>query len=157
MVSFSDRATFWRESLMPATPQTKQAAKVLRLLLRGGRTASYDALEAAFRFDAEAIYFLRRRSERRQNPPPDAILKAVSQTNRVRRISIYTIGIAPGEAGGPLDTFMRTLLRTILASIGRWSQEAKGGETEELEANLFRPAGVHHGVHPKYGTEEGGP
>ena len=60
MVSFSDHATVWRKTLMPATAATKQAAKVFVYLLRaGGRTAAYDALEAAFRFaDTEAIYFL---------------------------------------------------------------------------------------------------
>ena len=42
-------------------------------------------------------------------PAPAAILAAVTQTNRTRRISIYTIGIAPGEPGGPLDVFMKTL------------------------------------------------
>jgi hypothetical protein len=67
-------------------------------------------MEAAFHFDAEAIYFL---SDGAPNagtiPRPDAILTAVTQANRARRISIYTIGIAPGEPGGSLDSFMRTL------------------------------------------------
>ena len=81
IVAFSDRTTIWRKTLMPATPQTKQTAKNFVYLLRaGGRTAAYDALEAAFRFDAEAIYFL---SDGEPNagkiPRPDAILKAVSQ------------------------------------------------------------------------------
>ena len=111
IVSFSDRATVWRKTLMPATAATKQAAKTFVYLLRaGGRTAAYDALEAAFRFDTEAIYFL---SDGEPNagkvPRPNAILKAVHQINRTRRVSIYTIGIAPGNAGGPLDSFMRTL------------------------------------------------
>ena len=92
---------------MPATAATKQAAKTFVYLLRaGGRTAAYDALEAAFRFDTEAIYFL---SDGEPNagkvPRPNAILKAVHQINRTRRVSIYTIGIAPGNAGGPLDSF----------------------------------------------------
>jgi hypothetical protein len=38
-----------------------------------------------------------------------AACPTVSQANRARRISIYTIGIAPGEPGGPLDSFMKTL------------------------------------------------
>ncbi len=128
IVSFSDRATVWRKTLMPATPQTKQAAKVFVYMLRaGGRTAAYDALEAAFRFDAESIYFL---SDGEPNagkiPRPDAILKAVGQTNHVRRISIYTIGIAPGEAGGPLDSFMRTLAEDDFGAYRR--VERLGGE-----------------------------
>jgi hypothetical protein len=36
---------------------------------------------------------------------PFSCLKA----NRARRISVYTIGIAPGPPGGPLDAFMRAL------------------------------------------------
>jgi hypothetical protein len=124
IVSFSDRTTVWRKTLMPATSQTKQAARVFVYLLRaGGRTAAYDALEAAFRFDAEAIYFL---SDGEPNagkiPKPDAILKAVSQTDRARRISIYTIGIAPGEAGGPLDSFMRTLAENDFGAYRRVEQ-----------------------------------
>jgi len=111
IVAFSDRTVVWRKTLAPATPQTKQAAERFVYLLRaGGRTAAYDALDAAFRFDTEAIYFL---SDGAPNagtiPRPDAILTAVTQANRARRISIYTIGIAPGEPGGPLDSFMKTL------------------------------------------------
>ena len=110
-MAFSDRTVVWRKTLTPATPPTKQAAKRFVYLLRaGGRTAAYDALEAAFRFDAEAIYFL---SDGEPNagtiPRPDAILTAVTRANRARRISIYTIGIVPGEPGGPLDSFMKTL------------------------------------------------
>ncbi len=111
IVAFSNRTTVWRKTLTPATPQAKQAAQRFVYLLRaGGRTAAYDALEAAFHFDTEAIYFL---SDGAPNagtiPRPDAILTAVTQANRARRISIYTIGIAPGEPGGPLDSFMKTL------------------------------------------------
>ncbi|MGD0654432.1 MAG: VWA domain-containing protein [Thermoguttaceae bacterium] len=111
IVVFSDQATVWRRSLMPATPAVKKAAMNFIYVLRaGGHTAAYDALDAAFRFDAEAIYFL---SDGAPNagkiPVPAAILTAVTQTNRARRISIYTIGIAPGEPGGTLDLFMKTL------------------------------------------------
>ena len=111
IVAFSDRTAVWRKTLARATPQTKQAAQRFVYLLRaGGRTAAYDALEAAFRFDAEAIYFL---SDGEPNagtiPRPDAILMAVARANHTRRISIYTIGIAPGEPGGPLDSFMKAL------------------------------------------------
>ena len=80
------------------------------MLYAGGHTAAYDALDAAFRFDAEAVYFL---SDGAPNAgkiaSPAAIVAAVTQTNRTRRISIYTIGIAPGEPGGPLDMFVKTL------------------------------------------------
>ena len=71
------------------------------LLRAGGHTAAYDALEAAFDFDAEAVYFL---SDGEPNagkiPLPGTIIDTVTQINRTRRISIYTIGIIPGMPGG---------------------------------------------------------
>ena len=111
IVIFSSRAITWQPKLMPATATTKLMAKQYVYALRaGGRTAAYDALEAAFRFDAEAIYFL---SDGEPNagkiPTPSGILAAVAQANRTRRISIYSIGIEPGLAGGPLDAFVKAL------------------------------------------------
>ena len=111
MVAFSTRAIVWRKALVAATAQSKEAAKHFVYMLRaGGRTAADDALEAAFDFDAEAIYFL---SDGEPNagkiPRPMAIIDTVTQINRTRRISIYTIGIIPGAAGGPLESFMKTL------------------------------------------------
>ncbi len=111
IVVFSDQPAVWQRSLKPATPAMKKAARNYVYLIRaGGHTAAYDALDAAFRFDAEAFYFL---SDGAPNAgkiaSPAAIVAAVTQTNRTRRISIYTIGIAPGEPGGPLDMFVRTL------------------------------------------------
>ncbi len=111
IVVFNDRVAVWQRSLKPATPATKKAAKNFVLVLyAGGHTDAYDALDAAFRFDAEAVYFL---SDGAPNAgkisTPAAIVTAVSQANRTRRISIYTIGIEPGEPGEPLDTFMKTL------------------------------------------------
>jgi hypothetical protein len=111
MVAFSDRAIIWRKSLVAASSQSKQAAdKWVYSLRAGGHTAAYDALEAAFGFDAEAVYFL---SDGQPNagkiPMPLAIIAAVTQTNHTRRISIYTIGIIPGLAGSPLEEFMTQL------------------------------------------------
>ncbi len=111
IVVFNDHAAAWQRSLKPATAAMKKAARnFVTVLYAGGHTAAYDALDAAFRFDAEAVYFL---SDGAPNagkiPSPDAILAAVTQTNRTRRISIYTIGIEPGEPGGPLDMFVKTL------------------------------------------------
>jgi hypothetical protein len=111
IVVFSDQVAVWRRSLMPAAPAMKKAAMNFVYVLRaGGHTAAYDALDAAFRFDAEAIYFL---SDGAPNAgkiaAPLAIVTAVTQSNRARRISIYTIGIAPGQPGGPLDLFVKTL------------------------------------------------
>ena len=67
-------------------------------------------METAFNFDVEAIYFLtdgEPTSGKIVSPP--AIVAAVSQANRSRRISIYSIGIAPGPPGGQLDLFLKTI------------------------------------------------
>ncbi len=111
IVIFSSHAFLWQPKLTPATTAAKLEARQFIYSLRaGGRTAAYDALEMAFRFDAEAIYFL---SDGEPNagaiPTPRGILAAVAQTNRMRRISIYAIGIEPGLPGGPLDAFVRAL------------------------------------------------
>ena len=111
IVAFSSRVGIWQRKLMPATPAGKQkAAKFVYGLRAGGDTAAYDALEAAFGFDAEAVYFL---SDGDPNAgkisKPDAIVATMVQANHMRRISVYTIGIAPGQPGSLLDNFMRSL------------------------------------------------
>ncbi len=40
---------------------------------------------------------------------PTEIVNVISEGNRSRRESIYTIGIAPGPADGPMEWFMKTL------------------------------------------------
>jgi Ca-activated chloride channel family protein len=111
IVVFSSRVAVWQNGLMPATAGTKAIARAFVYGLHtGGETAAYDALETAFRFDAEAVYFL---TDGQPNagkiPSPPAILDAVARGNRTRRISIYTIGIAPGRPGSMLDTFVSRL------------------------------------------------
>ncbi len=111
IVVFSTRVSVWQKNLVPATQSNKQKGRQYVYGLRpGGRTASYDALETAMGFDVEAIYFLSDGDPNAgQISVPEAIVAAVVQANRVRRISVYTIGICPGPAGGPLDNFMRSL------------------------------------------------
>jgi hypothetical protein len=111
IVVFSNQAMSWRRSLVPATPDAKQSAgSFIYGVHAGGHTNAYDALDMAFHFDAEAIYFL---SDGAPNagkiPAPGAIVVAVTQNNRTRRISIYSIGIAPGPPDEPLDMFLKTL------------------------------------------------
>jgi hypothetical protein len=111
IVAFSTHVGVWQRSLIDATDANKQRAAQFVLSLRvGGETASYDALEAAFGFDIEAVYFL---SDGDPNygkvTAPAAIVAAIVKANRARRVSVYTIGIAPGAPGGPLDSFMREL------------------------------------------------
>ena len=114
IVVFSTRASLWQPKLTPAATAAKFLARqYVHGLRAGGRTAAYDALEMAFRFDAEAIYFL---SDGEPNAgaiaAPTAILGAIAQANRTRRISIYAIGIEPGRPGGPLDAFVKALAET---------------------------------------------
>ena len=111
LVIFSSKVAAWQRSLRLATPAVKQAARAYVYNLRaGGETAAYDALESAFQFDPEAIYFLSDGDPNRGKiVAPAAIVAAVAQANRSRRISVYTIGIAPGEPGSALDRFMERL------------------------------------------------
>jgi hypothetical protein len=111
IVAFSNVVAVWQKNLMPASPSTKRAAAQFVYTRRaGGHTAAYDALEAAFQFDAEAIYFL---SDGAPNVgkiiAPADIVAAVTQANRSRRISVYSIGIAPGSPDSPFDLFLKTL------------------------------------------------
>jgi hypothetical protein len=111
IVAFHSRVFVWRPNLTRADAAGKQAAaQYAYQLVPGGHTATYDAVEAAFRLDPEAIYLL---SDGAPNagriPMPAAIVNAVGAMNRARRISIYCFGIAPGLPDSPMELFMRTL------------------------------------------------
>jgi uncharacterized protein YegL len=111
IVVYNNAVMVWQRSLTAASPGAKRAAaQFVHTRRAAGHTAAYDALEAAFQFDAEAIYFL---SDGAPNAGkivrPDDIVAAVRQANRSRRISVYTIGIAPGSPDGPCDLFLKTL------------------------------------------------
>jgi Mg-chelatase subunit ChlD len=97
IVAFSDAAAPWRRVPVPADEANKRAAvRFVAGLVPGGRTASFDALEAAFSFDVEAVYFLSDGEPTRGRlVDPDAITRFVTAANRGRRVSVYTIGIMP--------------------------------------------------------------
>jgi hypothetical protein len=109
---FNSDVTAWHKALVPATPQAKQqAALFVNAQQTRFQTASYDALEAAFRFDAEAIFFVTDGAPAggKIQRPVD-IVAAVTKGNRGRRITINSIGIGVGPAGNnPFDEFLRTL------------------------------------------------
>jgi len=111
IVTFNDRASAWQRQLVPATDRNKLAAKTfVDGLGVGGSTASYSALDLAFTFDTEAIYFLSDGAPTTGNIiAPVDIVSAVTATNKIRRISIYTIGVGAGFPGSPLDVFLKTL------------------------------------------------
>jgi HEAT repeat protein len=111
IVVFNSTVSVWQKQLVPATQKTKQAA-IAYVTVQGTamNTASYDALEAAFNFDTEAIYFLSDGAPHGGKiPAPVDIVAAITSINRARRVSLYTIGIGVGFAGGPLDMFLKTL------------------------------------------------
>ena len=111
VTAFSTQVWLWRKHLAPATAANKkEALHFVNRLMAHGRTATYDALEAAMNCDPEAIYLL---SDGEPNAgkvtTPAGIVKTIGEANRSRRISIYTIGIAPGAAEGANESFMKEL------------------------------------------------
>ena len=128
IVVFNQAVKVWRPPyLVRATPAAKQdAARFVTGLNARGMTSAYDALEAAFNFDVEAVYFLtdgEPTSGKIVFPP--AIVAAVSQANHYRRVSLYAIGIAPGVPGGPLDSFLQTIAAENYGEyrrVDQWSQ-----------------------------------
>jgi hypothetical protein len=77
----------------------------------GSNTASYDALEAAFQLDPEAIYFLSDGAPMGGKvDDPTQIVSILSSLNRVRRVSIHSIGVDTNLPGAAVFArFMKTL------------------------------------------------
>jgi hypothetical protein len=95
IVAFDSSVRVWQRELVPATEQMKHiAVNVVLEQQARGNTASYDALEAAFDLDPEAIYFLSDGAPQGGKiDVPGEIVSTISGFNRVRRISIHSIGI----------------------------------------------------------------
>jgi len=111
VVVFNSTVDAWHRELVAADNKNKYGAiAYVASQVAHSNTASYDALEVAMRFDTEAIYFLSDGAPAggKITAPVD-IVAAVSAANKVRRISIYTIGIDAGLPGGPLDEFLKVL------------------------------------------------
>lgn len=124
LVVYNHRVNVWRRELAPATAAAKQEAMQYVGYLRAvGSTATYDALEAALSFDVEAIYFV---SDGQPTDgkivEPAEILAALRRINHTRRVAIYVIGIAPGEAGNPFDTFLKQIAEDSSALYRRVQQ-----------------------------------
>ncbi len=111
MVAFNSSATSWQRKLVPADLKMKRAAiEFVERQLPHANTASFDALETALAFDTEAIYFLSDGAPTGGKVvAPVDIITAITNVNKVRRVSVYTIGIAPGFPGSPTDAFLSTL------------------------------------------------
>lgn len=111
VVAFDSAPRAWQPTLVAASPPAKTAAcQFVARQQASGATASFDALELAFSFDAEAIYFLTDGAPSAGKiSQPDRIVEAVTQQNRLRRITINAIGIGVGPEGGSFEVFLRTL------------------------------------------------
>jgi len=98
---FNSRTTTWQAKLVPATSENKDlACRFVALQDLGPATASYDALEAALSFDAEAIYFLTDGAPfGGKITQPAAIVTVISKLNRLRRMTVNSIGIGVGQEG----------------------------------------------------------
>jgi hypothetical protein len=121
VVVFSGSVDRWERELVPADAKHKRSALAyIKRQSCTGNTASYDALETAFTYDTEAIYFLSdgAPTSGRILAPVD-IIEAVTAANHSRRVSIYTIGIAPGYTGSPTDEFLRVLSEKNLGQYRR--------------------------------------
>jgi hypothetical protein len=111
IVVFNSDVEVWQRRLVPANKGNKELAMayVLSQPARSA-TASYDALEMAFTFDAEAIFFLSDGAPTSGKfVAPADIVNVISVGNRSRRESIYAIGIAPGLPDSPMEMFMKAL------------------------------------------------
>ena len=108
VISFSDAARAWQPQLVAAGDDAKRsAAAYVSDLTAAGKTASFDALDAAFRYDAEAIFFLsdgEPTAGRMVNPAQ--IIRFVAEANKNRRLSLHTIGIMPDNG---LTQFLQVL------------------------------------------------
>jgi hypothetical protein len=108
VVSFSDAARAWQPQLVAAGDDAKRsAAAYVSALAAAGKTASFDALDTAFRYDAEAIFFL---SDGKPTAgrivDPTQIIRFVAEANKNRRLSLHTIGIMPDNG---LAQFLQVL------------------------------------------------
>ena len=108
VVMFDHRVDAWQPRLVPATKKMKKDVE-REIINRGlaGQTYSGAALNRAFMLDPEAIYFVS--DGEPTDGLPMSIVNACSELNRIRRISIHTIGVVTGGGHGGLSLFMKPL------------------------------------------------
>lgn len=121
VVIFNSSVKVWQTELVPATDSMKQIAiNVVLDQNATSNTASYDALEAAFALDPEAIYFLSDGAPRGGKiDDPGEIIATISGINRVRRLSIHSIGIDT-KADTSVNPFARFMKALALANWGQY-------------------------------------
>ncbi len=111
MLVFNSHVAVWQAQLVEATSENKDlACRYVAGQELAANTASYDALEAALSFDAEAIYFLTDGAPYGGKvTQPAAIVTLITKLNRLRRMTIHSIGIGAGREGNVFDAFLKTL------------------------------------------------
>lgn len=113
VIAFAGQTYAWQGELMQANERNKQNALQMAMQqeTRGGGTASYDALEACFALDPEAIYFVSDGAPRGGKiSVPEEIVATIARINRLRRVSVHAIGIGTGDAeAAQLARFMKAL------------------------------------------------
>lgn len=113
IVVFNSRVVSWQKQLVRATQENKDAAtRFVGGLVAREETGTYDALAAAFNYDAEAIYLLTDGAPTTGRITiPAEIVATISRGNLARRLSIYTIGIGVGPPGNVFDQFLSDLAK----------------------------------------------
>jgi HEAT repeat protein len=124
VIAFNGRTYPWQAKLVIASPEFKQSAiYFVASQVLGSGTASYDALEAALRFDGEAIYFLTDGAPfgGKITSPPE-IVRNISRLNQFRRLTINSLGIGVGLPGNAFDSFLSTLAKQNFGEYQRVDQ-----------------------------------
>jgi uncharacterized protein YegL len=105
IVAFNSVVVPWQKNLVQTGPDTKkEALRFIQSCTPQQTTASYDALEAALKFDADAIYFL---TDGAPNSNPVEIVTKITKINRLRRATIHAIGIQ--AQAGQFEGFLQSL------------------------------------------------
>ena len=109
VVMFDKSVTVWQPRLLPATTQAKEeVARAVRNRGMQAGAASFAAIEAAFKLEPEAIYFLSDGCP--TDSQPDQILNTFFALNRTRRVTVHTIGVVTDRGNAAdLILFMKPL------------------------------------------------
>lgn len=99
VVAFDNTVRVWRPELVPAIDQMKRlAVNVVIEQPLGPKTASFDALEGAFELNPEVIFFLSDGAPfGGKIDSPAEIVSTIAGWNKVRRISIHSIGVGVAD------------------------------------------------------------
>jgi hypothetical protein len=113
IVVFNSTVSVWQDKLAPASESWKTHAKAFVHAQRPiGKTATYDALQAAYKLDSNVeTFFLLSDGAPSDGEivKLDTLLEAIRKQNRQRRVTINTIGVFGGGDSEGLEPFMRTL------------------------------------------------